>query len=150
MAALRGAANSPVGTSLTRSTTAQNKLGVKFYDSDGNEYTYIKAEGAITAYAPVALDLVTDTPLTECAQSTTAKGFLGIAQAAFADEEYGFILTRGKGLALIPSGVALGDTVTAGSGALSATLTNAVRNATVLEAPVLLSGTTQAKYVWLH
>jgi len=146
MAALRGAANSPVGTSLTRSTTAQNKLGVKFYDTDGNEYTYIKAEGVITAYTPVSLT----GGISEVIQSVGATGFFGIAQAAFADEEYGFVLTRGRGLALIPSGVSLGDSLTAGSGALSATLTNHTRVVTVQEAPVLLSGTTQAKYVWLH
>src|SRR6185369_16959890 len=110
MAALRGAANSPVGTSLTRSTTAQNKLGVKFYDTDGNEYTYIKAEGVITAYTPVSLT----GGISEVIQSVGATGFFGIAQAAFADEEYGFVLTRGRGLALIPSGVSLGDSLTAG------------------------------------
>jgi hypothetical protein len=150
MAALRGAANSPVGTSTTRSTTALNKLGVKFYDADGNEFMYIKAEGAIAAYAPCELDIVSNAPLTEVISSSSALGFIGVAQAAFADEEYGFIQTSGKALALIPSGTTLGATLTAGSGALSATLTNAVKFATVLEAPVLLSGTTQAKYVWIH
>ncbi len=150
MAQLRGAATCPVGTTTSRSTTKQNQLGVKFYTPDGDEYIYIKAEGAITAYAPVATGVVGSTGLSECIQSTSAKGFIGIAQAAFADEEYGFILSRGRGLALIPSGVALDDSLTAGSGALSATLTNATKHVTVLEAPVLLSGTTQAKYVWLH
>ncbi len=146
MALLRGAANSPVGSTTSRSTTALNKVGVKFYDSDGNEYIYVKAEGVVAAYAPMSLS----NGLGEAASSADAKGFFAIAQAAFADEEYGFALFRGRGLALVPSGTSIGDPLTAGNGALSATLTNATRHVTAQEASPLLSGTTQAKYVWLH
>jgi hypothetical protein len=149
MAQLRSAANVPVGGTTTRSTTQLNQLGAKFYDSNGAEYTYIKAEGTILAGSPVSVDILTN-GLTEWAASASVKGFEGIAQAAFADEEYGFICTQGRCLALVPSGVALGDPLSAGNAALSATLTNAVKHVTVQEAPVLLSGTTQLKYVYIH
>jgi hypothetical protein len=130
-----------------RSTIAKVPVGTRAHDGDGNEYLYIKAEGAIAVYAPVAIT----NGVGEAAQSADAKGFAGIASdAAFADEEYGYILSQGRGLALVPSGVSLGDTLTAGNGALSATLTSGTKFATVQEAPVLLSGTTQAKYVYLH
>ena len=137
---------SVAGNDTTRSTSALVALGTRINDTEGNEYLYIAAEGAIAAHTPVDIS----PGLANAAQSTTAKGFEGIATAAFADEEFGFILTRGRELALVPSGVALGDTLTAGSGALSATLTSGTKFATVQEAPVLLSGTTQAKYVYLH
>lgn len=136
----------PVDTT-DRSTTQKMPLGALGLDEDGNEYIYIKAEGAIAIGAPVDVT----NGLSEAASSTSAKGFEAVVQdVAFADEEYGFALRRGHGLALVPSGVSLGDSLTAGNGALSGTLTSGVKFATVQEAPVLLSGTTQLKQVYLH
>jgi hypothetical protein len=128
-----------------RSTTAADAVGATGRDVDGNEWTYIKAEGVIPVYCPVDVR----NGLSEAIASTDAKGFLGIAQTAFTDEQYGYILTKGRGLALVPSGTSIGDPLTAGSGALSATLTNAIKHVTAHEAAPLLSGTTQAKYVYL-
>ena len=138
---------SPVaGNDETRTTTAKCSLGTRVNDKDGNEFLYVAAEGAIAIGAPVDITA----GLSAVAQSSNAKGFEGIATAAFADEDFGFILTKGRVLAVVPSGVALGDTLTAGNGALSGTLTSGTKFATVQEAPVLLSGTTQRKYVFLH
>jgi hypothetical protein len=146
MASLRGPAQ-VIGTDSTnRSTAPKAKVGVRALDVDGNEYLYIKAEGVIAVGAPVSVT----NGVSEAASASAATGFEGVAQAAFADEEYGFILTRGRGLGLVPSGVSLGDTLTAGNGALSATLTNGTKFVTVQEAPVLLSGTTQLKYIYIH
>jgi hypothetical protein len=139
----------PVSTDV-RHTTAKMKVGSKGYEytNPQNEHTYVRASGAITAYAPVAV--VDQSGLLNAIESADVKGFVGVAQAAFATREYGTIATAGVCLALVPSGVSVGDPLTAGAGAMSATLTNGVRHATVLEAPVLLSGTTQVKYIWVH
>ncbi len=134
-----------VSTPEIRTTTKKAGLGSRAYGDDGAEFVYIKAEGAIAVGAPVEISA----GVGEAASASSAKGFLGIATAAFADEEYGYIQTAGRVLALVPSGVSLADTLTAGSGALSGTLTSGTKFATVQEAPVLLSGTTQLKYVFL-
>jgi hypothetical protein len=132
-----------------RSTEAKAPVGARGFDADGNEYVYLKAAGVIALGAPID---ITD-GLDAAAESADAKGFDAIAtDTAFAASEYGFALTRGRGLALVPSGTALGDPLTAGAGALAAVgaSTLPTRTATAQEAPVLLSGTTQLKYVYLH
>jgi hypothetical protein len=136
-------------SSDTRHTTARMAVGTKGMGRDtGSEHTYVRASGAITAYAPVAV--AGTNGLSDTIESADVKGFVGVAQAAFATREYGTVITAGKALALVPSGTAVGAPLTAGAGAMSATLTNGVRHATALEEAPILSGTTQAKYIWVH
>jgi hypothetical protein len=131
-----------------RHTVKKMRVGTLGADTDGNIHQYVRASGAITAYAPVAV--VSQSGLNDVVESPDVKGYVGVAAAAFATREYGTVVVKGKTLALVPSGTAVGAPLTAGAGAFSATLTNAVGHATALEEAPILSGTTQAKYVWLH
>lgn len=132
-----------------RSTTQQFPLGARGLDADGNEYVYVKAAGVIALGSPISVS----NGISAAAASANAKGFEAIAtDKAFAANEYGFALTRGRGLALVPSGTAVGDPLTAGNAALTAVdaSTLPTRTATAQEASPLMSGTTQAKYIYLH
>lgn len=140
--------------SVGRTATPVLTPGTRALDKDGRESIYIQASGAIATGAPVTASLnfvagsgVAQNPFYRATQSADVKGFCGIAEVAFGASQCGFIVERGPVVALVPSGVAVGDPLTAGNGALSATLTNAVRFATVLEAAPILSGTTQLKLV---
>ena len=142
------------GDSVARHSTPQLTPGTRALDNVGREHVYIQASGAIATGAPVTASAnfvagsgVAQNPFWRASQSADVKGFVGVAEAAFTATQCGFIVERGPVVALVPSGVAVGDPVTAGNGALSTTLTNAIRFATVLEAAPVLSGTTQLKLV---
>lgn len=87
----------PEVDTTARSLTQTLRLGTRAYDIDGNEYLYVKAEGAIAATDAVAI--TTTGGLQEVTQSsnsaTGTQGFLGVAVAAFTDEQFGFIQIRG-------------------------------------------------------
>lgn len=143
------------GTSNRRTATLELPFGARGLDKDGRQHVYIQASGAIAAGAPVtaSLNYVAGSgtnPYSRATQSADVKGFAGVAEVAFGATQCGFIVERGPCVALVPSGTAVGDPLSAGNGALSATLTNAVRFATAVEAGVLLSGTTQLKQVILN
>lgn len=86
----------PEFDSTKRTTTAYFALGTKAIDRSGNEYTYVRAGGAIAATDAVKLS-GTEGLEAVVATGTTVTGepFLGVGHAAFADNEYGFIQTRG-------------------------------------------------------
>ena len=95
MAILTGSAIAAVGNDTTRSTTALNPLGFTAYDSLGNEYTYIKAGATIAVNDAVrfqgsALGFDDVRPTSAINQIV-----LGAATAAFAANEYGFVLSKG-------------------------------------------------------
>ncbi len=85
------------------STTQEFQLGtiVQGTDQSGSysaEYMYIKADAAISQYDAVHIDIDLEaTPLT-----TTISGVkpcaVGVAQVAFADEEYGWVVISGHGI----------------------------------------------------
>jgi hypothetical protein len=133
------------GTSATRTTTAAAPVGQVIRDADGRELKYVKTGASISAGVPVCASL----GLSAVAGSTDVKGFIGVAEDLFASGDYGWVVTNGVVLALVPSGTSVGDPLSAGNAALSATLTNAVKHAFALEAAPTLSGTTQLKSVYL-
>lgn len=141
------------GSSSRRTATPEFPFGTRgCFDGDGREHVYIQASGAIATGAPISVSASYvagsgTNPYGRATQSADAKGFAGVAEYAFAATQCGFVVERGPCVALVPSGVAVGDPLTAGNGALSSTLTNAVRFAVAVEAGVLLSGTTQLKQV---
>lgn len=77
-------------------TTALHPLGTRVYGDQGQEYVYVRANGAITAKMAVKLEADYDV-----AASSTGRVF-GVALATFADNEYGWVQTRG----LVPSALA--------------------------------------------
>lgn len=85
------------GDVTTRSQTALNALGTVVHDTDGNKWRYIKAGASIAQYdalryqgSALGWDDVRPT-------SAAAQPIIGIAQAAFASGDYGFVLVNGIG-----------------------------------------------------
>jgi len=96
MALFTGQAIAVVGNDLTRSTTALNPLGVRAFDENGNEYTYVKAGAAIAAKDAVKIAgsaLGYDDVRPTAADDEV---LFGVATAAFDSAAYGFVQTRGR------------------------------------------------------
>jgi hypothetical protein len=110
------------------SAVPEFKLGTRagFYDPDNGykEYVYGRANGAITA-AGYACVMATGFDFLMASTTTTAPGQqgpgspIGVAQAALADNEYGWFQVYGKGsvrtLASAAKGTKLNTTGTAGA-----------------------------------
>lgn len=109
--------------STDRSTTQKFPLGQRAYDALGNEYAYVKAGAAISQYEAVKFNGSTlgwdDVRKTAAANEVV----IGVADAAFASGEYGFIGVRGvftvKVVAATAAGSALVSSSTAGTLALA-------------------------------
>lgn len=85
----------PVGADPTAlHSTPQFKLGTIAEAADNQEYTYVLASGALAQYALVAIDenLVAGGGTTARAATATMPGW---AQVAFADGQYGWVVTKG-------------------------------------------------------
>lgn len=84
----------PIGESANRSQTSLGvALGTRAYDKDGNEYTAVKAGATIAVNTPVRLNAgYGDVRPTSAAQ----QGVIGVANAAFASGDFGWLLTRGQ------------------------------------------------------
>lgn len=95
-----------------RSTTAQLNPGALGYDEDGNEYRYLLAGGVIPTLSAVVQGSAANTVV---ASSAAEQGVIGIAGAAFASGEYGFVQTRGTGTALVVNSTAAGSLLATGS-----------------------------------
>lgn len=82
----------PVEDSTRRSTTTIYPLGTLARDVNGNEYIYVKAGATIVANAPVVpnADLSDVRPT-----SAVNQAVLGVADAAFASGDNGFIMSKG-------------------------------------------------------
>ena len=80
----------------TTETTIRHKLGEVRHGVDGTEWVYVQANGAITQYDCVGID-----ESWQAGAITTAMvndGWkVGVAQVAFADNEYGWVARRGAG-----------------------------------------------------
>lgn len=118
MARLSGAGLAAPCNDLKRSTTALANVGFRTQDDIGNEYVYVKAGAAIAANAAVRFqgsalgyDDVRET-------SAVNQPVIGVATAAFANGEYGFILVRGiasvKTSGAVAVNVALSSSAVAG------------------------------------
>jgi hypothetical protein len=119
MAILTGAHLAAPCNDLKRSTTALASLGSKALDESGNEYRYIKAGAAIAATDAVrfqgsALGYDDVRPI-----SAVAQPVIGIATAAFASGDYGYVLVNGVGsvktAGAIAANVALVSSAVAGT-----------------------------------
>lgn len=75
------------------SSTKKAGLLDRFTDTAGAEFVYVQAEGAITGAGYVVLiDEAGQADMIETTISATARGqMVGVAQAAFADDDYGWV-----------------------------------------------------------
>lgn len=87
--------NGIVGADVgSTSTEAAFSLGTTSIGTDGTEWVYVQANGAISQYFTVSIDEnFQAAPLSNTTAATSHK--VGFAQVAFADDEYGWIPTRG-------------------------------------------------------
>jgi hypothetical protein len=110
----------------------EHELGLVVLDQNGNEWTYVRAGAALTIAWAVKIDFAEGywdvTPTTEVKEP-----IFGIVDKTFTDNYYGFILTKGVGIALVASGV------TAGMPLVSTTTDG------VLDTQAVTSGPTQAE-----
>ena len=77
--------------------SAEFELGTRVFGSDGTEWVYVQANGAITQYYTVAIDENYQAAHLTTALNTTGHQ-IGFAQVAFADNDYGWIAVRGSNI----------------------------------------------------
>lgn len=103
------------------STDAKFALGDCTKGEDGSEWVYVQADGAITgAGFVVLLDEDYQADMIDTTNSASALGQkVGVAAAAFADNEYGWVQIAGtaevQGLASCAANAAVNSTATAGA-----------------------------------
>lgn len=73
------------------STTALFKLGERCHDSGGGSWVYVQANGAITQYDAVKVDNDYQIVPITTAISGSEPTNVGLAQVAYADNEYGWV-----------------------------------------------------------
>ena len=80
----------------TNGASAKRKLGERVLTSDGGEYMYVQANGAITQYDAVGID--EDFQAAALTKAIADDGWtIGFAQVAFSDNDFGWIAVRGAG-----------------------------------------------------
>lgn len=86
---------SPAGVNVSNvSTTQEWELGTEARGQDGTKWVYIKAGSAVTQYMCVGIDKAySANPVTKA--MVDAGRQIGIAQVAFAINEYGWVATKG-------------------------------------------------------
>lgn len=111
---------SPVGADFgSTSTTAMFKLGARARGADNTEWVYVQADGAIRQYDVVGVD--EDYQASSVTAAIGAAGWLpGFAQVAFADNEYGWVATRGSNIYAKGINVSADAQVVVGSSGVSA------------------------------
>lgn len=87
-----------LGVALTDTpTAAAHTLGTRVMADDGQEYVYVQASGAISQYDFVGIDENFQAAALTKAIADDGHA-IGVAQVAFADNDYGWIATRGHNL----------------------------------------------------
>lgn len=87
-----------LGVDLTATpTTAAFALGTTTKGSDGTEWVYVQANAAITQYRAVGIDENYQAALLTKAMVDDGWG-IGFAQVAFADDDYGWVATKGSNI----------------------------------------------------
>ena len=114
--------NSPVlGVDLTDTPSTNDRghtLGQRVSGSDNTEWVFVQANGAITQYDTVGID--EDFQAAALTKAMADDGWMiGFAQVAFADNDYGWVATKGtniraRGAAACAADVPLYTTSTAG------------------------------------
>lgn len=88
-----------VGSNLTPTSTQEQTLGTRAYGTDGTEWVYVQANGALSQYYAAGIDEDYQcAPLT----NTTAAGSPQVCfpQAAFTDNYYGWVPVRGSNISV--------------------------------------------------
>lgn len=81
-----------------RTTTADFALLDKFTDEDGRVFLYVQANGAVVINAACVITEAGQAAEASITTTATARGdAVGIATAAFADNEYGWLAVYGTG-----------------------------------------------------
>lgn len=113
-------AASPVGASYALThTAAQFKLGTRSRGSDNTEWVYVQADGAIRQYDVCGVD--EDYQCSSSSAAIGAAGWLpGFAQVAFADNEYGWVATKGSNIYAKAINVSADAQVVVGASGVSA------------------------------
>jgi len=83
------------GDTTRRTTTQELPLGTRAIGEAGTEYAYVQANGAIIAGSGVKLALSGTAPYDVVYTTDIADQLFGVADVAFADNEYGWVCTRG-------------------------------------------------------
>lgn len=111
---------SPVGADVSRThTTAKHKLGTRGRGSDGTEWIYVQASGAITQYDVVGVD--EDFQAATASATVAGAAWLpGFAQIAFADDDYGWVATRGSNISMRAINVSADSQLAIGTSGVSA------------------------------
>lgn len=87
-----------IGIDLTDTpTTPEQTLGTVVRATDGQEFTYVQASGAISQYDFVGIDENFQAAALTKAIADDGHA-IGVAQVAFADNDYGWIATKGHNL----------------------------------------------------
>lgn len=128
------------------STTQEHELGTRVQATDGGTLVYVQANGAVAIYDVVGID---ENFQAAPVDSTMAGDgwYVGFAQVAFADNEYGWVYLTGSNInANVAAGcaadVALYTSATAG------TLDDASSNGTKIDGVVAVTAkTTSAAFV---
>lgn len=92
--------NGTIGTKLASTTVdPEFEVGAKATGSDGTEWVYVQANGAITAYDYVCID--EDYQAASGTKALVDAGHrLGFAQVAFTDNYYGWVALSGSNISV--------------------------------------------------
>lgn len=108
----------PAATESDVTEGKTHNLGARTCDQDGNEYVYVQANGAITGEGYVCTYDETYQAVMLSTSNDTGGDQVGVAQVAFADNDYGWLMVRGvtniRVAASAAANVALNTTATAG------------------------------------
>lgn len=98
-----------IGTKLTAThTSPEFQVGSRFVGTDGTEWVYVQASGAITQYDYVTID--EDFTAVAGTKAGVDDGhMIGFAQIAFATTEYGWVACKGTGISVRVLGSCNGD-----------------------------------------
>lgn len=112
--------------SAVRSTTTLYPLGTLARDANGNEYIYVKAGATI----PINAAVVPNADLSDVRQSSASnQAVLGVADAAFASGDNGFILSKGT-VSVLTGGAIAANSLLASAAAGAMVLVDATMFAT--------------------
>jgi len=82
---------------VSEGTQPTHRVGTRYVNDLGYEYVYVHADGAIAQYDFAVFDESFEAfKITAALAQSHPSG--GVAQVAFADNDYGWLLTRGVGL----------------------------------------------------
>lgn len=114
-------------------TTAQHRLGETTEGTNGTRWVYVRANGVIAQYDAVGIDEDHIAEALTTALAGTMPMF-GIAQVAFADDDYGWVCRSGTGILVNVLTLAAADGplyTTATAGKLDDTATTLVAGITI-------------------